>query len=435
MTETKIDLHEQSTYDTTYHIDREVIQSRQDATGGITPTGVFTSLGSSLVIKVARKRGARQPGDSHVDYRILIERTLPSFVPLIPTVLDPRTSPVSVTSSLCYRSFEERVPRRSIYTMARLIAKLAEKASKEFRRQQAEEGRLLRSKANYFIPTCRLRPVQEVNGRRYRIEWTPSFKSPFSRFLLGFARATLLNTTRLSVTLKLTFATDQCPMQFKIQAIREKLLFLPQLLCCNLPSHVTAIGNFNARPVLPNDFIQRNGCRGAEWRSRSMPKLGIDTAHSFTFASPARLLSPTSHPVINRSRVQVDYLHHLGLVEAEEVCIPAQWEQDRPGRTGDYFARIAPSSQKAALLICLRYGDRGLPIITYDPLLAAGAISPAATNRYGEDREMGEIGDWKPRPNYILLKNIPYSFVNDMSGVQHYGMADGKFRWRIMRAS
>lgn len=41
-------------------------------------------------------------------------------------------------------------------------------------------------------------------------------------------------------------------------------------------AQVTAIGNFNARPVLPNDFIQRNGCRGAEWRPRSMPKLGIE---------------------------------------------------------------------------------------------------------------------------------------------------------------
>jgi len=60
-------------------------------------------------------------------------------------------------------------------------------------------------------------------------------------------------------------------------------------------------------------------------------------------------------------------LHHLDLVEAEEVCIPARRKQDRPGWTGDYFARIAPSSQKAAPLICLRYGDRGLPIITYDP--------------------------------------------------------------------
>lgn len=39
------------------------------AKGGITPAGVFTSLGSSLVIKVGRKRGARQPRDSHVDYR------------------------------------------------------------------------------------------------------------------------------------------------------------------------------------------------------------------------------------------------------------------------------------------------------------------------------------------------------------------------------
>lgn len=41
-------------------------------------------------------------------------------------------------------------------------------------------------------------------------------------------------------------------------------------------AQVTAIGNFNARPVLPNDFIQRNGCRGAECRPRSMPKLGIE---------------------------------------------------------------------------------------------------------------------------------------------------------------
>lgn len=64
------------------------------AKSGITLAGVFTSLGSSLVIKVGRKRGARQPRDSHVDYRILIERTLLSFVPLIPLVLDPRTSPV-----------------------------------------------------------------------------------------------------------------------------------------------------------------------------------------------------------------------------------------------------------------------------------------------------------------------------------------------------
>ena len=42
-------------------------------------------------------------------------------------------------------------------------------------------------------------PVQEVNGRRYRIKWTPSFKSPFSRFVLGFAWATLLNTTRIVI--------------------------------------------------------------------------------------------------------------------------------------------------------------------------------------------------------------------------------------------
>lgn len=31
-------------------------------------------------------------------------------------------------------------------------------------------------------------------------------------------------------------------------------------------AQVTAIGNFNARPILPNDFIQRNGCRGAARR-------------------------------------------------------------------------------------------------------------------------------------------------------------------------
>ncbi|KYN35500.1 hypothetical protein ALC56_10057, partial [Trachymyrmex septentrionalis] len=45
---------------------------------------------------------------------------------------------------------------------ARLIAKLAGKASKEFRQQQAEEGRLLRSKANYFIPTCRLPRTRDM---------------------------------------------------------------------------------------------------------------------------------------------------------------------------------------------------------------------------------------------------------------------------------
>ena len=39
------------------------------------------------------------------------------------------------------------------------------------------------------------------------------------------------------------------------------------------------------------------------------------------------------------------------------------------GQTGDYFAKIAPSSQKAAPLICLRSrGTGGLPIITCDPL-------------------------------------------------------------------
>lgn len=72
-------------------------------------------------------------------------------------------------------------------------------------------------------------------------------------------------------------------------------------------AQVTAIGNFNARPVLPNDFIQRNGCRGAEWRPRSMPKLGIDTPHSFTFASPALLLSPTRHSTLSFAKIYASY--------------------------------------------------------------------------------------------------------------------------------
>lgn len=107
-----------------------------------------------------------------------------------------------------------------------------------------------------------------------------------------------------------------------------------------------------------------------------------------------------SFQVINRSRVQVDYLyHHLGapLGEAEKgLYIPARKGNRtvRTERMGDYFARIAPSSQKAASLICLRSGDRGLPIITYDALslslLAAGAISPAATNHHEEAAAMGE---------------------------------------------
>ncbi|KAL6421803.1 hypothetical protein ACFW04_010968 [Cataglyphis niger] len=72
-----------------------------------------------------------------------------------------------------------------IDTTARLIAKLVEKASKELHQRQAEQGRLLRSEANYFIPMCRLLSVREVNDRRYRIEWT-FFESPFNRFVLGF---------------------------------------------------------------------------------------------------------------------------------------------------------------------------------------------------------------------------------------------------------
>lgn len=80
----------------------------------------------------------------------------------------------------CYRRSLEEVD-----TTARLIAKLVEKESKELHQRQAEQGRLLRSEANYFIPTCRLLSIREVNDRRYRIEWT-SFKSPFNRFVLGF---------------------------------------------------------------------------------------------------------------------------------------------------------------------------------------------------------------------------------------------------------
>ncbi|KYM92184.1 hypothetical protein ALC53_01247 [Atta colombica] len=110
----------------------------------------------------------------------------------------------------------------AVDTTARLIAKLAEKASKEFRQQQVKESRLLRSKANYFIPTCRLPRTRD-------------------RFVL------------------LPVATP-----------RDR----PRL------AQVTAIGNFNARPVLPNDFIQRNGCRGVV-RSGvhdRCPNSGIDTA-------------------------------------------------------------------------------------------------------------------------------------------------------------
>ncbi|XP_025073452.1 uncharacterized protein LOC105424664 [Pogonomyrmex barbatus] len=92
-----------------------------------------------------------------------------------------------IVSSYAPLSQPREEGNEAIDTTARLIAKLAEKAMEEFRQQQVKEGRLLRSKANYFIPTCRLCPVLEVNSRRYRIEWTPSFKSPFSRFVLGFA--------------------------------------------------------------------------------------------------------------------------------------------------------------------------------------------------------------------------------------------------------
>jgi len=79
--------------------------------------------------------------------------------------------------------------------------------------------------------------------------------------------------------------------------IPDRFVLLPVATPRDRPrlAQVTAIGNFNARPVLPNDFIQRNGCRGAV-RSGvhdRCPNSGIDTAHSFTFASSALLLSPT----------------------------------------------------------------------------------------------------------------------------------------------
>lgn len=50
--------------------------------------------------------------------------------------------------------------------------------------------------------------------------------------------------------------------------IPDRFVLLPVATPRDRPrlAQVTAIGNFNARPVLPNDFIQRNGCRGAARR-------------------------------------------------------------------------------------------------------------------------------------------------------------------------
>lgn len=78
--------------------------------------------------------------------------------------------------------------------------------------------------------------------------------------------------------------------------IPDRFVLLPVATPRDRPrlAQVTAIGNFNARPVLPNDFIQRNGCRGvastidAQTRDR----------HSTLVYLRALLLSPTSHPVL-----------------------------------------------------------------------------------------------------------------------------------------
>lgn len=97
-----------------------------------------------------------------------------------------------------------------------------------------------------------------------------------------------------------------------------------------------------------------------------------------------------SFQVINRSRVhkRTTYgsfgLGRRGLYTGAEETGPS-------GRTGDYFARIAPSSHKAAPLICLGLGDRGLAIITCDPLLAAGTISPAAANHHEETERWEKV--------------------------------------------
>lgn len=92
----------------------------------------------------------------------------------------------SALKDLLFRAAILRYPEsrgegnEAVNTTARLIAKLAEKASKEFRQQQAEEGRLLRSKANYFIyagcaPYKRLMVVDTESNGPSRVRLADSF--------------------------------------------------------------------------------------------------------------------------------------------------------------------------------------------------------------------------------------------------------------------
>lgn len=104
----------------------------------------------------------------------------------------------------------------------------------------------------------------------------------------------------------------------------------------------------------------------------------------------SRGVSTASRWLIGLARKSTTYGLGLG-----EFCIPArEGKQDRSyGRTdgwtdGWLFREDRSVIAKGGISdLPPGTGDRGLPIITYDPLLAAGAISPAATYHYEEEEE------------------------------------------------
>lgn len=110
--------------------------------------------------------------------------------------------------------------------------------------------------------SCRRRrfpPLALLFPRRHReignaLSHPPSWRSTFSLSLFS----------SLFLSAAIERPSSYSPRVF----IPDRFVLLPVATPRDRPrlAQVTAIGNFNARPVLPNDFIQRNGCRGAARR-------------------------------------------------------------------------------------------------------------------------------------------------------------------------
>lgn len=118
--------------------------------------------------------------------------------------------------------------------------------------------------------------------------------------------------------------------------------------------------------------------------------------------APVRCVSRRfrSFQVINRSRVQVDYLYYLLLGLGSRRFVYRR-EGNRTVRTDGWLFREDRS-------VIAEGGTSDLPPVRgpgashnhlRSPLLAAGAISPAATNHHEEADDGRSLGGWKPRPS------------------------------------